>query len=168
MRSYIRAARLVIITAGLLLGAGSATALTEVSIGPISAVLPDADAFPDGNSDCYIEVRVDGNLIGITPLVPDDNSPSWPAALFTFQYVPSSSPFLTVSFKAYDHDGLSTEYLGEGLVAYNWVAGTPVTYTTSVNSPMGPGYTLTAGYDAHEVVVPTEAGSWGTVKALFR
>lgn len=148
--------------------AGPAAALTEISIGPISAVLPDADGLFDGNSDCYIEVRVDGTLVGITPLIDNDNSPDWPAVAFTYQYTPPSSPYLIMSFKAYDHDGLSAEYLGEGLIAYHWVAGNPGTFTTSVNSPMGAGFTVTASFDANEVAVPVEAGSWGSVKALFR
>lgn len=147
---------------------GPALALTDLSIGPISALLPDADGFLDGDSDCYIEVRVDGTLVGITPLINGDNTPSWPAVLFTYQYSPPGSPFLTMSFKAYDHDGLSAEYLGEGLIAYNWVAGNPVTFTTSVNSPFGAGFTITASFDAEEAAVPVEAGSWGSVKALFR
>lgn len=145
-----------------------AFALTEINIGPISAVLPDADGFLEGDSDCYIEVRVDGTLVGITPLINGSNSPSWPAVQFSYQYVPPSSPFLVMSFKAYDHDGLSAEYLGEGLIAYNWVAGTPGTYTTSVNSPFGAGFTITASFDADEVAVPVESGTWGGVKALYR
>lgn len=151
-----------------LAAAGPAAALTEISIGPISAWLPDTDGFLDGDSDCYIEVRVDGTLVGITPVINGDNTPDWPAVLFTYQYSPPSSPFLVMSFKAYDHDGLSADYLGEGLIAYNWVAGTPGTFTTSVNSPHGAGFTITASFDANEVAVPVETGSWGSLKALFR
>lgn len=169
-RIVAQAAALFTVAVALLALAGAqpAFALTEITIGPISAVLPDADGFLDGDSDCTIEVRVDGTLVGITPLINGSNIPSWPAVQFSYQYVPPSSPFLVMSFKAYDHDGLSAEYLGEGLIAYNWLAGSPGTFTTSVNSPFGAGYTITASFDANEVAVPVESGSWGGVKALYR
>jgi hypothetical protein len=152
----------------LVLTAGPAFAITEVIIGPMSAVLPDADGFLDGDSDCYLEVRVDGTLIGVTPVINGSNIPSWPTTTFTYQYSPPSSPFLIVSFKAYDVDGLTAQYLGEGLTGYNWASGSPTTYTTTLSEEFGPGYTVTSGYDANEVAVPVEGGSWGSIKALYR
>jgi hypothetical protein len=157
-----------IVAALLSLTAAPAVAITEVIVGPMSAVLPDADGFLDGDSDCYLEVRVDGTLIGVTPVIDGNNSPSWPSTTFTYQYSPPSSPFLIVSFKAYDVDGISVQYLGEGLTAYNWASGNPTTFTTSVSQEFGPGHSVTSTFDANEVAVPVEAGSWGSVKALYR
>lgn len=152
----------------LTLAVSPASALTEITVGPISAHLPDADGLFEGDSDCYIEVRVDGTLIGVTNTIDNNNDPNWTTVSFTYQYVPPSSPFLILSFKAYDVDGAGVEYLGEGLIAYNWVAGPPSTFTTSVNSTYGAGYTVTATYDANEVAVPVDSDTWGSIKALYR
>lgn len=160
----------IIFAVATLLGltAGPAFAITEVIIGPMSAVLPDADGFLEGDSDCYIEVRVDGTLIGVTSVIDGNNNPSWPATTFTYQYSPPSSPFLVVNFKAYDLDGLTAQYLGECSTGYNWMAGNPITYTNSLTQEFGPGFSVTSGYDANEVAVPVEGGSWGSIKALYR
>ena len=152
----------------LSLAGSPANALTEITVGPISAHLPDADGLLEGDSDCYIELRVDGTLVGVTNIIDGNNDPSWPTVSFTYQYVPPSSPFLILSFKAYDDDGASADYLGEGLIAYNWAAGNPVTFTTSVNSTYGAGYTVTASFDANEVAVAQESATWGSIKALYR
>jgi hypothetical protein len=168
MRATIIKNRAVTAAILLTLAATPAGALTELTISAISAHLPDADGFLEGDSDCYLEVRVDGTLIGVTSVIDGNNNPSWPAATFTTQYDPPSSPFLIMTFKAYDVDGLTHEYLGEGGIAYNWVAGNPGTYTTSLTSTFGPGFTITASFDANEVVVPVESETWGSIKALYR
>lgn len=168
MRATIIKDRAVIAIILLTLAATPAAALTELTIGPISAHLPDADGFLEGDSDCTIEVRVDGTLIGVTSVIDGNNNPSWPTTTFTTQYDPPSSPFLFMNFKAYDVDGLTQEYLGEGGIAYNWVAGNPGTFTTSVTSTFGAGFTITASFDANEVAVPVESGTWGSIKALYR
>lgn len=160
----------IIVTVAALLGLNAmpAAAITDVIIGPMSAVLPDADGFLEGDSDCYLEVRVDGTLIGVTSVIDGNNNPSWPTTTFTYQYSPPSSPFLVVSFKAYDVDGLTAQYLGECLTGYNWAAGNPINYTNSLSQEFGPGFSITSGYDANEVAVPVESGSWGSIKALYR
>ncbi len=120
----------------------------------------------DGETGSLCEATAQTFLMA--PVINGSNIPSWPTTTFTYQYSPPSSPFLIVSFKAYDVDGLTAQYLGEGLTGYNWASGSPTTYTTTLSEEFGPGYTVTSGYDANEVAVPVEGGSWGSIKALYR
>jgi len=150
------------------LAAAPAAAVTQMTVGPISAILPDMDGIFDGDSDPYIEVRVDGVLIGVTSIINGNNNPSWPTT-FTTVLTPVSSPFLVVELKAYDFDNLSTEYLGMVQIAYNWVAGNPVTFTAALSLPNpGPPFSITTGLDANDIVVPVRANTWGAIKALYR
>lgn len=148
--------------------ASPAAAVTQLTVGPFSAQLPDADGFLQGDSDPYLEVRADGVLIGTTSVIGGNNNPVWPGTTFTTIFNPLNAPFLTVEIKAYDLDDVGAEYLGMVQIAYNWVAGNPVTFTTSVSGPFGPGYSMTVGLDANDVVVPARASTWGAIKALYR
>ena len=69
MRATIIKNRAVTAAILLTLAATPAGALTELTISAISAHLPDADGFLEGDSDCYLEVRVDGTLIGVTSVI---------------------------------------------------------------------------------------------------
>lgn len=145
-----------------------ASALTQFTISGISAHLPDADGFLEGDSDPFIEVRVDGQLAGTTSIIGGNNNPSWPATVFTIQLNPGTTPFTTIELKAWDDDSGVPEYLGNIQIGYNWVGGNTVTVTYALNSIYVGPYSITATVDATELPVPVQAKTWSSLKALYR
>jgi hypothetical protein len=143
-------------------------ALTQITVSAPSGIFPDADGFLLGDSDPYVEVRVDGTLIGTTSIIGGNNNPSWPGTSFTVQMNPLGAPLLTVELKAYDDDNGIPEYLGVATISYDWVTALPVTATATLTSPFAGSYSATATIEAAAVPVPSRASTWGRLKALYR
>lgn len=151
-----------------LLASAPAAALTQFTISNISAHLPDTDGFLEGDSDPFIEVRVDGQLAGTTSIIGGNNNPTWPGTVFTIQLNPGTTPFTIIELKAFDDDAGVPEYQGNIQIGYNWVAGNVASVTFALNTIHVGAYTISATVQATEVPVPVAASTWSSIKALYR
>jgi len=159
--------RLFFLFVSIFLFTATAQAQVTITVDAVSGQIPDADGLLEGDSDSYIRVFVEGNYLGMSPVVNGDNSPNWPGSWSILLALdPQATPTATIEIDVYDQDTNNDEFLGTATYEYDWVNGATVSTAEPLVGPLGPGQ-IGMRISAVQEPVSERPRSYGELKKRF-
>jgi hypothetical protein len=147
--------------------APAASAQVTITVEGLVGALPDTDGLLEGDTDGYVRVFVEGNFVGQTPVVADDNTPIWPGSFSILLVLDANTtPTATIDLQVYDEDSGTDEFLGTATYEYDWVNGATVSTTVPFSGPLGSGE-IGVRVSSELDPVDNDESSWSGVKARF-